>query len=199
MLTTSSHVFAALAFAGYCTALGLFIALNRSGRYSVLSHAVSDYGVGPTKPLFAKSGIAGIVAAACLALALWLDGRFPVKGIWFLVGMAVLRVGVIRFPTSLEGEALGRDGRLHYLFAIASFALLYMGIDALHPVVMTLLSGIPAMAMSLLRTVITISLIGVVVTMLPPLRRVFGLVERVFLLSTQLWLLGLSALLALGG
>lgn len=180
---------------GYLVQLILFFVLNARGGYSPLVHAVSDYGVGPTRRLFNVYALIGCAAAVLLAVALLVDGRFPMRGAIYLAVVAVLRLGVLAFPTDLEGQTLTRTGKLHYLFAIASFALLYMAIDVFHPVAVTLLAQPAVAVLTVLKWVVTLSLIAVVVCLAPPLRKIFGLVERIFLLSTMLWL-GLFALAA---
>jgi len=182
---------------GYLVQLILFFALNLRGGYSPVTHAVSDYGVGPTKHLFNVYGLVGCAAAVLLVVALLVDGRFPMRGSIYLAIVAALRVGVLAFPTDLEGQKLTRVGKLHYLFAIASFALLYMAIDVLHPAAVTLFAQTPVTVLTALKWVVTWSLIGVVVCLAPPLRKIFGLVERIFLLSTMMWL-GMFALVAAG-
>jgi hypothetical protein len=177
----------ALAALAYLVQLALFLALNLRDDYSRVSHAVSDYGVGPSRRLFTIYGLAGIVAAAALGAAVLTDGRFPNRGGTYLLVMAALRLGVLAFPTDLEGERLTRAGRLHYLFAIASFALAYMAIDVLTPVALPIATGWSASVLAGLYWIVTASLAGVVICLVPALRRIFGLVERVFLLSVLLW------------
>ena len=64
----------------YLVQLALFLALNVRGKYSLVSHAVSDYGVGPSRRLFTIYGLVGIVAASALGAAVLADGRFPARG-----------------------------------------------------------------------------------------------------------------------
>ena len=185
-----------LGFISYVLQLVLFVALHVKGSYSPLSHAVSDYGVGPTRSLFRLYGFAGFAGAVFVAVAILMDNRFPTRAGIYLIAMAVLRIGVLAFPTDLEGERLTWNGKLHYLFAIASFALIYMAIDALQAStgLLQLDSGVLPILTGL-KWLITFSLIGVVVCMLPRLRKVFGAVERVFLGTTLFWL-GLFAISA---
>jgi len=114
--------------------------LHLGGRYSIISHAVSDYGVGGTRRLFIAYGLVGCLASIMFAWALFDDGRFPRRGWLCLVLVAVLRLGVLAFPTDLKGTRPTRSGRLHYAFAIASFAFLYMAIDSLHPIAFALVA-----------------------------------------------------------
>jgi hypothetical protein len=177
----------AVAALAYLVQLALFFALNIRGTYSLVGHAVSDYGVGPSRRLFMIYGLTGIIAAIVLGVAVLVDGRFPTRGGVYLLIMAALRLGVLAFPTDLEGQRLTGTGRLHYVFAIASFALAYMAIDVLNPVVLPIVADWATPVLAGLYWVVTASLAGVVICLIPALRRIFGLVERVFLVSVMLW------------
>jgi hypothetical protein len=171
----------------YLVQLALFLTLNLRGGYSLVSHAVSDYGVGPSRRLFTIYGLTGIVAAVALGIAVLADGRFPDRGGVYLLLMAALRLGVLAFPTDLEGQRLTGTGRLHYLFAIASFALAYMAIDVLNPVALPIVAKWASSVLDGLYWIVAASLAGVVICLIPALRRIFGLMERVFLVSVMLW------------
>ena len=112
---------------------------------------------------------------------------FPARGGVYLLAVAALRLGVLAFPTDLEGERLTKTGRLHYLFAIASFALAYMAIDVLNPIALPIAADWTSLVLGGLYWIVAVSLAGVVICLIPALRRVFGLVERLFLVSVMLW------------
>jgi hypothetical protein len=177
----------ALAALIYLVQLGLFLTLNIRGSYNLVGHAVSDYGVGPSRRLFTTYGLTGIVAAVALGAAVLMDGRFPARGGIYLLVMAALRLGVLAFPTDLEGQRLTGTGKLHYLFAIASFALAYMAIAVLNPVALPFAAEWVSPVLAGLYWMVAASLAGVVICLVPVLRRIFGLVERVFLVSVLLW------------
>ena len=171
----------------YFVQLALFLALNIRGSYSLVGHAVSDYGVGPSRPLFTIYGLIGIIAAIALGAAVLMDGRFPARGGVYLLAVAALRLGVLAFSTDLEGRRLTGTGKLHYLFAIASFALAYMAIDVLNPVALPVVANWASPILAGLYWIVAVSLAGVVICLIPALRRIFGLVERIFLVSVLLW------------
>jgi hypothetical protein len=171
----------------YFVQLALFLALNIRGSYSLVGHAVSGYGVGPSRPLFTIYGLIGIIAAIALGAAVLMDGRFPARGGVYLLAVAALRLGVLAFPTDLEGQRLTGTGKLHYLFAIASFALAYMAIDVLNPVALPVVANWVSPILAGLYWIVAASLAGVVICLIPALRRIFGLVERIFLVSVLLW------------
>jgi hypothetical protein len=178
-------------------AIGFFVALHfRSSGYSILGHAVSDYGVGPTRRMFAAYTSLGSAGGVAFAVALGLS-RAPVVPGWIfgvLVVMVVARFGLTIFPTTLEGAKLTRTGLVHYVFAIVGFAASYTAIRNLTPAfgreaawgpVQGVLDGLSILA--------TAALVGVCATMWRPARRVFGLVERVFLLTVLVWFAVASA------
>jgi hypothetical protein len=171
----------------YFVQLALFLALNIRGSYSLVGHAVSDYGVGPSRPLFTIYGLIGIIAAIALGAAVLMDGRFPARGGVYLLAVAALRLGVLAFSTDLEGRRLTGTGKLHYLFAIASFALAYMAIDVLNPVALPVVADWASPILAGLYWIVAASLAGVVICLIPALRRIVGLVERIFLVSVLLW------------
>jgi hypothetical protein len=184
---------AAAATGLYAIHVALLLALHWHNRdYSPVRHAVSDYAVGKSAALFRIYG--GVGVAGTLALA-WLfhaseapafPGRVPV----YLVAMAIARVGAVAFPTDLEGATATAHGRMHFLCAIATFALVYMTIDVATPI-LSADPRAPALhaVWPALRWIATIALAGVVLTMFKPARAIFGLIERVFLFSTAIWLL----------
>ncbi len=191
---------ALLAAACYASVILLFFALHLvAPQRSMLSHAVSDYGLGGTARLFIVYGVAGCLGAGLLAIATATDRTtgFPVRVTVYLASLAVLRLGVLRFRTDPAGGAATREGRWHYLFAVVTFALTYMAVSAAQPTVDAISSSTMRVVMEALGWSAAASLACVVFTLLPPLKIVFGLAERIFLLSTALWLLMLAVTLAM--
>ena len=92
------------------------------------------------------------------------------------------------FPTTLEGQPITRTGLLHYGFAIAAFTLTYLAITGMTPALRALAVGQWVHApLGWATWIVSPALFLVVITMLRPLRRVFGLFERVFLVTTNAW------------
>lgn len=172
--------------------------LNLGGTHNPIGHAVSDYGVGPTRRLFTIYSAVGTLAVLLLAAAVLQDARLPDRAGIYLLLNAALRVALTLLPTDPEGAARTRTGRLHLLSAIGSFAFAYMAIDVLYPAAMPLASGWAAPVLSVLRWAVMVSLAGVVLCMLPPFRRVFGLVERAFILAVPLWQLAFAVAILTG-
>lgn len=188
---------ALLATLGYLTMLGLLHA--RPTGYDPVEHAVSDYAVGPSSRLFGAALTTSSAAVLALGFAL-IEGvgspPLATRDLLFLLILPLTRMGMTLFPTTLEGQRLTRTSLAHYGFAIAAFTLTYLVISGTTP---ALLALNPASLHSPLRAAaLTVgpSLGLVVITMLRPLRRVFGLFERLFLLVTNLWFV-LAAVLVL--
>ena len=159
--------------------------------YDPRHNAVSDYGVGRYAPLFRVSLWAGSVAVAALPVGLALGvGSPPLvsRDLVFLGLVAVSRIGESLFPTNVEGERLTRTGALHYFFAILTFGFTYAAISGLTPDLVKIHPWHSEKALlTWLAGATLVGLILVVVTLLPRLRRIFGLCERFFLAVTYLW------------
>ncbi|GAA1607338.1 DUF998 domain-containing protein [Kribbella hippodromi] len=187
-------VFAAVAVVGMAGYLGLFVALHLLPTgYHPVRHAVSDYGVGRYAGLFRWALVASSLGILALAAGLAVEPGTPtvtVLQLVFLFLIPVTRVGMLKYPTDLEGQRLTTSGRLHYVFAVAAFAFTYSAVAGITPELRTL--GAWASVgdfLGVLRIVALVSLVLLVIALVPRLRRVFGLFERGFLLSTNLWFL----------
>lgn len=180
----------------YVIAIALFVRLHRRvPEVDWLCDAVSNYGVSPAAGLFRAYSHVSTLAATLLAVQFALSSApgIPRAAVVAMVLTPLLRVGVTLVPTDLPGVATSARGRLHLVFAIATFAASYTAIANATPVLAAAAPGWLAAILSGLYIVATLALVGVVATMLPALKRVFGLFERVFLLSTMLWFLAANA------
>lgn len=196
MMSLYPNAVVMLAVAAYLTATALFIGLHVSNRdYNVVTHAVSDYGVGSSATLFRLYVWSGNVGALALAYLFRLPAqpRFAPATALCLALMVVARIGVAFVPTDLEGSRRTAGGVLHYLFAVLTFALAYVVIDNATPA-LTARGGPDGLhfLLSAARYTAAGSLGGVVLAMFGPLRRVFGLTERLFISSTLVWFLAAS-------
>lgn len=191
---------ALLAFACYAGTVALFVGLHlRRTGYSPIRNAVSDYGVGPARRAFTLYISAGSAGALALAAALWISGAPPVPG-WLLVVllvMVVARTGVSVVPTDLAGERFTLRGGLHLLFAFLNFTAAYVFIGNATPFLVLAPGWAPARPVLVaLAWAVVPALVGNCVTLAQPMRRVFGLFERIFLVVVLLWFLTASAALA---
>lgn len=191
---------ALVSFAGTLAYLVMFVALHLlpSG-YDPVHHAVSDYGQGRLAPLFRAALWASAVGVLLLAAALFAGVGAPplaARDLVLLAAAALTRVGMSVFPTDLEGQRLTPTGALHYLFAVLTFGLTYTALSNLTPALRTLDPWRPVgRLLGVLATLVLVSLVLVVVTMFRPLRAAFGLCERAFLITTNLWLAVVELLL----
>lgn len=192
---------AVLSVIAVCAVLAYFVlqvTMHRAPTgYSPVRNAVSDFGVGRTRGMFRLSAVAGIVAVTALAVALVATGTFTWRSslVVLLVVVAVSRIGVAVFPTDVAGAPRTATGRTHLAFAIVQFIALVSAVTS-NPFTPLGAGAAPRTTGQLLATVASVSLVGVILGVLPVVRRVFGLVERVFLYSTMSWmgLLGLVVL-----
>lgn len=196
-----TFLMAVLGLLGLIAYLGIFAALHvLPTGYQPVRHAVSDYGVGSYGPLFRRALGLSSLGVVFLAIGLTLNPGAPplaVSQLVFLFLVPVMRMGMARFPTDIEGHKLTPAGRRHYLFAIAAFAFTYVAISGMTPRLAALPPWQSAQGLlTALDWLVAASLALVVVTLLPPLRRVFGLFERVFLVSSNIWLITAGICLA---
>ncbi|MED1091136.1 DUF998 domain-containing protein [Bacillus paramycoides] len=187
-------IVAVLFFLGYFIFF-LILHFKKTG-YHPIRHAVSDYGVGATKNLFIIYAWLSNLGALSLSIVMLIvkdhftiSASIPV----LIILMVISRIIMLFFPTDLEGEKLTVRGKLHFLFAILAFTFSYMAIDrgGSH---LKLLEGFKNLEpfFHIITVISSISLGAVVVTMFKPLRFIFGICERVFLLSINIWFIVVS-------
>ena len=169
--------------------------------YSPLRDAVSDYGVGHYAWGYRTQVVAIGVGAAIEAAGLVHDGTHGTAGITWLVVYAVSRIAIGWAPTDLPGAPRTTTGRVHALLAVAAFTAIAVATSTIP----NDLTGVPgwgdwADPLNTLGTLVVVAAIATAVTMIvAPLRRVFGLVERLLYLASLAWLLTLAvAFVAVG-
>lgn len=189
---TSLYIFSLISTLLYALAIVLFVGLHLYNRdFSIVRHAVSDYAIGKAARFFQVYLFTGTLGASVLAYVFYQSDHpnFPTRVALYLVLMVMARLGTAAFKTDIEGEKVTFHGRLHYLFAVLQFTFAYMAIAAATPVFLhTPITWLFAL-LKALQLAVMVALAGVVVSVFPPLRRFFGLVERLFLLCLMLWFL----------
>lgn len=187
-----TETFAVIAAVLLVARLVMFVALHvRPSPYNVVEHAVSDYAVGPTRRLSTAmtwtTGVAWVaMAVATIGVGQWPD-RTSIAVQFFMLAAIFMILPFL--PTDVEGERHTRTGLIHYLAAIAWFAVCtsLTGNLTRHLGSVAVLGGI----LTILRWVVIVSLgvsvIALVVRMLRP--RLFGISERVFILAVNLYFL----------
>ena len=166
--------------------------LNRD--YALVSHAVSDYGIGKTAHLFKAYVLAGSIAAPLLAWQFWVarDPGYPVIIPVYLLLVMVGRLGLGWFPNDLRGTPQTRSGVIHRAATLLAFTSAYMTVVEATPLLAASAGAPLAGLLWGLKHLISLDFVVVVVTISPPLRRFFGLAERVFLYATAVWFLAAS-------
>lgn len=181
----------------YIAAITLFVALHLADRQQrFLADAVSNYALGPASGLFVVYVIVGSVAALCLGTAVLASGLLPVRVGVYLLALTALRGGILVFRVDRPGEARTTSGKLHYAFAVATFALTYMVLSAAAVPADRIAGGAFNGTNVTLSWVTALALAGVVLCLLPAFRATIGLAERLFLGSSLLGLTLLSIVLA---
>ncbi|UVI36261.1 hypothetical protein [Brevibacterium spongiae] len=130
-----------------------------------------------------------LAAAVALGLPDWGDSTFVSIA---LAVLALIFLALPFVPTDLEGEKLTTIGRLHYLMAIAWFALSYA---CMGNFVRLFTAEGPAPLAQILQVISWFALVSlivsVVVLIIRSLRpKVFGIAERIFIFSVNLFYIG---------
>ena len=168
---------------------------------SPVRDAVSDYGAGRYAWGYRTLVVAIGAAAAAEAVGFSTDGSAGTAGIVWLAVYAVSRVAIAWTPTDLPGAPRTPTGRLHALLAITAFTAIAVATSTIPG---DLPGGPPwgdwADLLGTLGTLVVVTAVGTAVTIVvPPFRRVFGLVERLLYVTSLAWLLVAAvALIAVG-
>ncbi len=169
-----------------------FQLLNRD--FALLPQAVSSYGLGKTAGWFKIYLLAGSIAAPLLAWQFWqaTAPAYPKMIPVYLLLVALGRMGVAIYPNYPRGDPEGFARQMHHAATLLAFTCAYMAvIEATPRLSQGLEHGLPEVV-EWLRHLISAGFIAVVLTISPPLRRFFGLSERLFLYAVALWCLAAS-------
>ena len=192
-----------VAFVGLLAALSqlvLFCTLHFvSNRYNPIRNAESDYGVGPTKAMFRLYLWLNNVATLAMVAVFYIDAsmfHIPERSMLYMVILIFARLGIAFFPTDLEGSKTTVTGVAHYVFAVIAFTMMYLIIMQLTPLLVSNTDWQPVKGiLANLAAITTPALAVVCLTVWKPTRKVFGLVERIYILTATLWFLTVSAFL----
>ncbi len=178
--------------------IALFVIMHlRTNDYSIIYNAVSDYAIGNTNRLFRIylwAGSLGYICLFCMVLlspVLRLEKIFPI----LLALVIIFRILLVFFKTNIEGQKTTINGIIHYILAIGNFSFVYIFIvkyDIRSRIIVELRNY-----QSLVKNyeiVLTIALIGVVISMFKPLRILFGIIERIYILGIALWFIGFCSI-----
>ena len=168
--------------------------------YNPKLNAVSDYGIGRYRGVFWTQTLAGAVACFALAVALGeAKPSMPTLAIVLLVIAGIARLLIPVFPTDQDGSRFQTArGTIHMILAIVIFAAIIVAASKLG----STLEHRPAWHgvkgwLTTLPWIMTGAAVGVLVALRAPrLKRIFGLFERLFYVSSLAWFLIVSIELA---
>jgi len=180
------------------TMLGVLVALvalillhGLPTRLSPIRDAVSAYGISPYRGLYRTQTIATAVAAAALAVAV--SSAVPsgsTLAVVFLAILAVARLIIGWFPMDAPGTSRTSTGRVHNLLAFAAFAAasvggFMVGIAFANDPGLAPFADVSSILGWIMSAASVLTLLAAVV---PALRGIFGLAERVIYLAMLAWL-----------
>ena len=159
--------------------------------YGFVANAVSAYGVGKTAALFKAYVVMGSIAAPLLAWQFWVASTpsYPaIIPIYLLLVMAG-RLGIGLYPSDPRGVPRTRSGQMHHAATMLAATCAYMTVAEATPLLAATVTGPLSITLIGLKHLISVDFIVVVLTFSQPLRRFFGLAERIFLYAAALWCL----------
>ncbi|AUH69685.1 MULTISPECIES: DUF998 domain-containing protein [Gordonia] len=198
-----SSVLAVISVILWLARLGMFAGLHMvASPYNAIEHAVSDYAVGPTKRLSAAMTWTTALGWLTLAGAVWWGlTDWPDRGltVFLLLILTAIFTVLPLVPTDVEGQTITRIGIVHYVLAIAWFAIAYSLTGNFSRWMTDAVGGSLAVAGQVLHIVTLVALIAAIAALVitPLRRRLFGTAERVFLVAVTLFYL-LVAIALLG-
>jgi hypothetical protein len=168
--------------------------------YNPRLDAVSDYGIGRYRAWFWAQALAGGVAGLALAIALAeTTPSIPTEVVVALLISVVARLLIPLFPTDQNGSRFQTvPGTIHMILAIVIFASVIIAASKFGSAVEheAAWQGVKGW-LSALPWVMTGAAIGILVALRAPrLKRKFGLIERLFYVSSIGWFLIVSIELA---
>lgn len=198
MVETLSIVAAVSMAVGTCTLLALH--LLPTG-YDPVRDAVSDYAIGPYRAGFwvftTAGGISGLALAIALASS---DPSKPTLAIAMLLLSAGARFLIPWFPTDQEGDRFQTlKGTIHMVLAVTVFASIAIAASSLEGTLgdEPAWSAVHGLVAGWLPWAITITAVATAVAIRASrLQSIFGLIERLYYLSSITWFFVVSIELA---
>jgi hypothetical membrane protein len=160
----------------------------------LIRHAISAYGRGPSARLFKTYLISGSIAALLLAWQFHMAQApaYPAMIPLYLSLVALGRVLIGLYPNDPRGEPRTRAGHIHHFATLLAFTCAFMAVVEATPLLMARATGVWPGVLGTLKHLISAGFFAVAVTISPPLRRFFGLSERLYLYAVALWCLTAS-------
>lgn len=124
--------------------------------------------------------LAGAVSSLSLAVAIAVSAETTsMYTVLFLVVASVCRFLLVFFPTDITGQSATKIGRIHLVSAVVAFAGIAFAAGNFHMIAMDEVIG---------QTVVFAAILLLLGFFISPLKKIFGLLERIFLLSSVIWL-----------
>ncbi|MGB7957944.1 MAG: DUF998 domain-containing protein [Minisyncoccia bacterium] len=177
-------IFSGITVIGALAFFGLIILLHfLPNRYNPIKNTVSDYAIAPSGKPHAYLAVAmplmGAISSLSLAIAIVAGiNTASISVILFLLIASIFRFLLVLFPTDITGQPATKIGRIHLAFAVVAFAGIAFAAGNFHMTAVDETVG---------RAVIFAAIL-LLFGFLPPLKKIFGLLERIFLLSSVIWL-----------
>lgn len=168
-----------------------------------LYNTISDYSLGRFGNVARMLTAVNVIGIVCLIASLMdIVGSPPLThvGLISLVVLAASRLGLVFILTNESGTKVTVSGFVHSLLATVSFIA---GISAITTITKDI-SGVHAWhgVQPILGVLSALSfplVVALALALLPRLRRVFGLIERLFLIDVNAWLLIAAGLMTAHG
>jgi len=195
-------LFGLIAVISTATAAILVIALHvLPTGVDAVREGVSGYALGRWALLYQVQAIGCGIAATSIVVCCWILGIGLPVGVVSLGIYAAARFVIVLYPTDPPGTvALSSKGRTHALLAAAAFLSLALAAPTLG---LTLAASLPWDRVGSILMAISVAVpLTVVATLaaggVPPLRPLFGLIERTVYVAGLAWLLIVGLGLAVG-
>lgn len=177
-------VFSLLIIISDLTFLGLIILLHfLLNKFNPIKNTVSDYAAGlPGKYRLVKAVMPVFGALSTLSLAIVMATGIQTVSTYvvlFLVISSICRFLIIFFPTDITGQPATNIGRLHLTFVMIAFAGIAFTASNFYITDVDKVIG----------QIVTVASILLLLGFLPMFKKIFGLLERIFLSSSILWLI----------
>ena len=193
MINLLGLIFSCITVISALVFLGLIILLHfLPNKYNPIKNTVSDYAITPSSKRHGfgvAMSLAGALSSFSLAIAITAIFKTASIIVLFLILSSVFRFLLIFFPTDITGQPSTKKGKIHLLFAMIAFAGIAFAAGNFHITI----------ADQIISQAVIFSAVLLLFGFLPKIKKIFGLLERIFLLSSIVWLvvIGLELLLKL--
>jgi Protein of unknown function (DUF998) len=152
-------------------------------KFNPIKNTVSDYAAALSNKYYLvkiATPLSAAISTFSLAFTIAVSNRtISTYVILFLVVSSICRLMLIFFPTDITGQTATKIGNLHLTFAMLSFAGIAFAAANFSVTNIDKIVG----------QVVVYTAILLLIGFLPMFKKVFGLLERIFLASSIVWLI----------